>query len=66
MVWIIDRKINKVRQVALGSSAMMDAKNVYTTEAEAKSALEASCTHPTRLGSSKTGFVFCADCGSPC
>ena len=66
MVWIIDRKINKVRQVALGSAAMMDAENVYTPEVEAKAAFVPTCTHPTRLGNSKTGFVFCADCGTPC
>lgn len=64
MVWIIDEKINKVRQVGLGSQAMMDAKNVYMDESEAKDVFRATCKHPTRLANSKTKRVSCADCNA--
>jgi hypothetical protein len=62
MVWIIDTTIHKVRQVSLGSAAMMAATNVFMSEQEAKQAFDAICAHPTRLGNSRTGAVTCADC----
>lgn len=64
MVWIIDEKINKVRQVGLGSQAMMDAKDVFLDESEAKDVFRATCKHPTRLANSKTRRVSCADCNA--
>lgn len=64
MVWIIDEKINKVRQVGLGSQAMLDAKNVYLDESHAAEAFRALCKHPTVLANSKTRRMSCADCNA--
>lgn len=64
MVWIINDKSNRVQSVALGSAEMIAARNVYMTEAEAKAAHRETCKHPTWLGNSSTGAVFCADCGA--
>lgn len=61
-IWIIDKSINKVRKVALGSAEMNAASNVYDTEARAAEAFKLECEHPTRLANSKTGRVVCADC----
>lgn len=61
MVYVIN-KVPKVIQVPLGSKEMNDAANVYMTEGEAYSALQAICLHETKLGHSGTGRVFCADC----
>ncbi len=65
MVYIIDKAINKVRDVPLGSPAMMAATTVYQHRDEADQAFRDQCTHPTRLGNSRTGRVFCADCSTP-
>lgn len=62
-IWIIDKQINKVRKVAVGSAEMFAAHNVYDTEDRAKEAFKRECEHPTRLGNSKTGRISCADCG---
>jgi hypothetical protein len=64
MVWIIDEKINKVRQVSIGSQAMMDARDVYLDESHAKEAFRTICKHPTVLANSKTLRMTCADCNA--
>jgi hypothetical protein len=43
---------------------MMDAKDVFLDESEAKDVLRATCKHPTRLANSKTRRVSCADCNA--
>lgn len=64
MVWIINSFTNKVQQVGLGSTEMLAASNVWMTQEEAIRAHRESCSHPTRLGNSKTGVISCADCNA--
>lgn len=64
MVWILN-KVCKPVQVRLGSDEMLDAANVYMTEADAKKAQRELCPHTTMLGHSGTGYIACADCGKP-
>lgn len=64
MPWILN-SVNKPVFVGLGSTKMMDAKECYLTEGEAKAAQVQACKHETVLGNSKTGRTFCADCSKP-
>lgn len=62
MPWILN-DVNKPVLVGLGSKAMNDAKNCYSTEAEAKVAQRESCEHKLWIGIRSTGHIQCADCG---
>lgn len=62
MPWILNEANNPVF-VGLGSQEMLNAKNCYITESEAKAAQVEACKHETKLGFRATGHVQCADCG---
>lgn len=62
MPWILN-EVNRPVFVALGSAAMMAARNCYATEDDAKHAQRQACLHKTYIGHAGTGHVQCADCG---
>lgn len=61
MPWILN-SVNKPVFVGLGSTKMMDAKECFLTEEEAKAAQVQNCAHETKLGNRSNGRIFCADC----